>query len=164
MCTCAVLSLSVSLAHSLRQGSHPASCKTNNNNKTNNTPTRRNKKNKFKFKCRIFILEDGNPTDGRTYGCCLTETKTIFLFSLFASDFTNGHADRQTDKQRQSSAAIISLGGERRFLCPRSLLRRSRRLCHQVLTVQLLSCPSFALLVQAIQFSCLFPLLLVQVF
>jgi hypothetical protein len=37
MCACAVLSLSVSLAHSLRQGSHPASCKTNNSsNKTNN--------------------------------------------------------------------------------------------------------------------------------
>jgi hypothetical protein len=41
-------------------------------------------------------------TAGRPAGCCLTETKTIFLFSLFASEFTNGQTDRQTDRQTQS--------------------------------------------------------------
>jgi len=85
-------SLSVYLAHSLR-ATGQQSCKTNNNNKTYNN-NNNNKKNKCKFKCRIFILEDGNPTDGR--GCCLTETKTIFLFSLFASEFTNWQTDRKT--------------------------------------------------------------------
>jgi hypothetical protein len=80
-------SLSVYLAHSLR-ATGQQSCKTNNNNKTYNN-NNNNKKNKCKFKCRIFILENGNPTDGWPAGCCLTETKTIFLFSLFASEFTN---------------------------------------------------------------------------
>ncbi len=55
----------------------------------------------------------------------------IFYFCKRVYKWTDRQTDRQTDTQRQSSAAIISLRGERRFRCPRSLLRRSRRLCRK---------------------------------
>jgi hypothetical protein len=96
-------SLSLCLSRSL-SATGQQSCKINTTATTvaTNPPAATRKTNVNLNVVYLFWRTATRRTAGRPAGCCLTGTKTIFLFSLFASEFTNGHTDRQTDRHAEA--------------------------------------------------------------